>query len=1101
MPQPGPDDATLIQLPLAGGLDETMDDAFVPPDKSRICENVVFPDPTTAAKRPGLVQLGTVTGGRKLVAHDSEVLVLDPQTAWAYAPSQAGFVNRGAAPQCLVSRRLLASGNVKLPASEVAANFDYPIAPTASIAEDPATHLQVAAWCDGNAIQASIYDPVAGAYVMGAVSLYTRSNPTTNGPQFNPRVVIVNSYAYVIYNGSSGTTLQYRSINLANTAAGWSSVASTPTSVYPGISWDACFCTLTVSGVNTSCVAVASVASGNTSVFLYYFTASAGVLSAGATTQVTSGIFWLGLTFSQCSVAASLPTDASNAVAVIIGTPAPSAFFTLVNGTTSGPAVGAKVLLATVAATTIRTLSIVRTGASVSGVPTWIISVSGDGLVSPSYNTRPVARSTTVVQYGVVSSDTTTVPGNWYGPFLGYQGLSKPTMLPVNGTLCGYMLWLWQDGQRYDSTQPAQLVEGAVAPSPSTTGSIAQTVVAVQLLTSGAPNASTLVAPVPVATMANRFAGYPTPANFDVATFTQTLPSGLNALGFTAIGCESDVAGDTSLTALSMDFNNPNIGQSVRLGDWTWISGGLPLIYDGNVITEVGFINQPPAPAISLPSSGSPVLPTLTTLTYQVCYAQQDLGGNIHRSPPSVPSIVDASAGYSDAKLGIVPYSITLRQAAGGATSTVNGNPVQIEIYRNSSAAPEVMQLLTVIPNDPTQQFITFDDAAADNSNVTFPVIYTDGGGVPSCGPPNLSGLAVHSDRIFGISEDGQTTYFTTQYQRGECPRMTDAFTMTWPHGPITALWSLEQRLHASTPYDLYYTFGNGPNDNGAGSDFDTPSLWQAGLGVTDSRGVALFQGGAILSTAKGFYLEDRGSNFTWLSECKRTLASNPVVTGISIIDSFGTIRINAQEEDGINQDGVTFHYDYRHQKWATHVPNQDGSSNGLLSSCVAGGVYHALWAVRNFSNTANLGVLLQESASTRLDGAVGGANWVTATIATGWAAPNGPQGYARLRLVMVLAEQESPCQIAVQVARDYSSSFDSPLSTWTDTALSGLSVLQLQATADVRKAEVFSFQVTDAAPATLGVGTGEGVVWKNILARIRGKRGEYKQLNQTERR
>jgi hypothetical protein len=404
--------------------------------------------------------------------------------------------------------------------------------------------------------------------------------------------------------------------------------------------------------------------------------------------------------------------------------------------------------------------------------------------------------------------------------------------------------------------------------------------------------------------------------------------------------------------------------------------------------------------------------------------------------------------------------------------------------------------LLQTILNDATQSTISYTDSAADNINAAGPILYTTGGGVPSDGPPNFSSMCVHSDRIFGVSEDGLTTYFTTQFERGECPRFSDAFTMTWPAGPLTAMWSLEQRLHASTGTDIYYIFGDGPNDNGAGSDFTTPSMWQESLGVTDARGVAIFPGGAMLSTSKGLYIEDRSGTFTWQSQVRRTLAANPIVTGITAIDVYGTIRVNAQVADGVDESGVTFHYDYRHGKWSTHLPALPGVSNtGMLSSCMAGGTYYALLS------TAGSCIVLRESTTTNLDGPSGAGGWVTSTINTGWVTASGVQGFYRLHRTMSFGVQSSPCGVSVAVDRDYSPSFDAPLTTWTDEDLSGLTVLQLQATASPQKVEATSFQVVDYAPTTLPVGTGAGPIWKNLLITLRAKRGLFRQQPGVERR
>lgn len=1076
-------DASLIQLPMAGGLDETQDDSFVPPEKSRVCQNVVFPDPTTAAKRPGLTSLATVNYARKLVPHGSEVLVLDPQLAWAYSPTQTAVVLRGPAPQCMISRRFLASGNSK---ATVSANFGTSIPPCASLAEDPTTHLQIAAWCDGASIQASVFDPVSGNYVATAVQLantIVSGVPSDTLPKMNPRVIIVGSYAYVIYSSPnySTSTLAYQSINLANIGGGWSGNTATPVAVYPQTSWDACLCTLLGSGGPIQTVAVGALnATGD--FILYIFNASAGALSASSSTTLISHTAHTG-SATLVSIACTLPTDGASRVAGVMATTFPTVYFvTCAVSTSTSPSVIASSDCTGLATSTVRSLGVARTGVggTTDANTTWIYLTSGDYNFNPT-GSPLVAQNLSAIQYAVISTDTSTVPGNFYGPFVGYQGLSKPIAITVKGAPACYAALLWQDGQRFEATEDITIAATA-----------AQTIVIVQLQDTGAASNNAPAAPTPVAVAAPRFAGYPLPSNFDVAINTRPTARGSfigTSPGFTMVGAETDDAGNSSITALDVGFTDPRIGQSVKLGDWTWIAGGLPLIYDGSAITEAGFINRPPTPAVA-GTTGTATVPSMTKLQYQYCYSQQDLNGNIHRSPPSGFVILDTSAtGFASVSLMIVPYSVTLRQPSASVGS------VQIEIYRNNSGnaptgTPGVMNLVAVIPNDATAPVITFVDSAPDGSNSAAPILYTTGGGVPSVGPPNLSALAVHSDRIFGVSEDGMTVYFTTQFERGEAPRFTDAFTTTWPEGPLTAMWSLEQRLHAATADDIFYIFGDGPNDNGAGSDFTTPSLWQASLGVLDSRGVALYPGGAILSTRKGLYAEDRSGGFTWLSQCRRTLASYPVVAGITPIDAYGTVRVNVLAADGPGQQGLALHYDYRHGKWATHV-YKGVTTLGFLSSCVAGGVYYALVA------SSGSGTLVQETQGTGLDDAA----WTPLNVSSGWVNPGGVQGWARLHRVLLFGLQSSPCEVSITLARDYSATFDPTLQTWTDTDLSGLSVLQLQATASAQKVEAVSVQVTDAAPASLAEGTGQGLVPKNVLLRMRGKRGEYKQLSRTERR
>jgi hypothetical protein len=169
------------------------------------------------------------------------------------------------------------------------------------------------------------------------------------------------------------------------------------------------------------------------------------------------------------------------------------------------------------------------------------------------------------------------------------------------------------------------------------------------------------------------------------------------------------------------------------------------------------------------------------------------------------------------------------------------------------------------------------------------------------------------------------------------------------------------------------------------------------------------------------------------------------------------------------------------------------------MSSCVAGGTYFELVSWPHLGHPFDC-ALNQETPGVFLDGFASSA-WIPLTATSGWLHPSGTQGFARLHRVLLLGYQTSPCQLSIAVANDYATTFPAALTTWTDTDLSGMTTIQLQATASAQKGEAFSFSITDAAPANLAIGSGAGAVLKNVTARLRGKRGENKQLNQTERR
>jgi hypothetical protein len=1099
-------DVSLIQIPLGGGLDETNEDSDVPGDKMRVCQNVVFPDAVNATKRRGLKALGSaLTNAVKIIDGGGEVLAIDGQQAWAYVPATDSYVSRGPVSPCTASRALLASGN--------STDFASPVVPLGSQSEDPVTKLRVYAWCDGIAIQASVWDTVNQTYVVTETELNPAAQDNSGLDGCRPRVVIFGGYAYVLYpiaNSGPGQ-MRYRSIQLATPGAGFAAEATLPVGgasqdIQSTDAWDACVCYL--SGSLAPALAYAAMQAGSApgqSVTVNVFTGAAGVLtSVGIQLQGNppDGV-------TSVAIASTPSTEAATQIFVIAGSflgGATEQYTTARTAMTPNAAANPTILQplatfifntetvanATQTSQMYRGIGIVRNGLGTGTTAQWLVTFSTDYRIASRQAGIAVAsadhRACTALWSALVQS----VGAGGFptrGPFIGYQTQSKPVAYTWNGVTRFFVLAQYQDGQRAANGS----LSIGVTPNVQA-GSQGLCLLQVDGLTHSPP---TWLAPIPCAVAAPRFAGNAYAGNAEVVLTS-------DGSGFSCVGTEQDVSNATSLSALRFNFNDPALWQTVRLGSWTWIAGGLPMQYDGSLLHEAGFITAPMAPVVGFPAPGGAVIPAITTLTYILMYVQQDALGNIHRSPPSAPLIVNSTAGFASAQLGIVTCAITLRQQAGPSAGIVGAHPIRIEIYRNNSGAGlTVFQLIASIPNDPTAATITYSDMTPDAAGVsTAPLLPTTGGAVSSDGPPSLVGLAVHADRVFGISEDGQTAYFTTALTRAESPRFTDAFTITWPTGPIVMQWSLEQRLHGATSDRIYYVFGDGPNDNGAGSDLTLPSIWQAAFGVVDPRAFCLFTEGAIFLSQRGLYLEGRDGSFPWLPQCRRTLAANPAITSIVALDNDGAIRISMQQVDGPASNtnpGVVIHFDYRHGKWAQHIPF--GSSIGMLSTCVSAGTFYGLESI-NFGGGVVEGVLAKEDATSFHDTALGGGvDYVQSVLTTGWADVAGEQGSARIQRVMFLGQSYTPHGLTIETARDYSPAFDADLGTWSDSDVSAMTLEQMRHTPTQQKCMAMSVRVTDTAPTVGAIGTGQGPTLRQLLLRARSRRGEWKRTTVGQQR
>lgn len=1070
----------LLPIPLGTGIDESFDDAFTPPNVARICQNRVFPGNDVAARRKGIVTTGAIFNyGKRLFARGSEVLATDGVNALSVTSDRTV----GRVSPCMVRRHLLASANWNYGTSASHTYAGLPLPPLISIAEDPTTKLQVRAWNDGRAVGVKVVDPSDESVVASAALNNTAGN-FKNAPISQPRVVIIASVAFVLYwDQASATKLRYQALDLTNPSGAWTAASDvTGITMSTTALWDAAPAT---DGIQELAILVCI---GTTPV-LYVLGHSTTTLTAAfsGTVETIAG----SPTFSACSVLASF-TD---------GVVCTYAYQTSSGGTNTNVLRWAAFDIALVpvqAAVTIKTdtfkptdevtgvsnylaLGILRTNVGTGTTQQYLIACTryfSVGLAPAFSQTVGDNPWPLPCYFGIVIRKVTPGPLNSYGPLVGFQGMSKPFALTVNGAFTGYMLAQSTDGLRVTNATTGASAVALTNASP--------TLVLLNLLTDQASDTTGFQ--LPCAVLAPGFAGDALPGNADVAIRT-------DGLGATVPGWEQDAAGQTSATALACDWQDPGLWQSISLGDWTWLAGGMPIIYDGSITSEVGFVHPPPKPlAQAILDNTGPYLSKCTTLQYIAIYVWQDDNGNVHRSAPSQPSdaldcTIGGAMGASSLRVTVVPMRCTLR-TNGNSTSDIGIHPVRIEIYRNSTATPGIWQLAIVAVSDPNNigVIVVTDDQVAEP--LTTQELYTTGGVVESGACPNLTGLAVHGTRVVGVAEDGATTYFTTALTRAECPRFNNTFTITWPEGPLTACWSLEQRLHAATKDSAYFIIGDGPTDTNVGVDWTTPQRWQYDLGVIDPRGVCLFQGGVMLNTRKGLYLQGRDGSMVWFGQrIQRTYAANPVVTSISSLTDDGAIRIFLQPSDGQSQSGVTIHFDYRNNKIAKHVYSHN-TNTGMVSSVIADGAIYMLEANLNVSVTHT------EDAG-YLDG---GSQWVSAPVQTGWVNVGGVmQGGGEGVLGLAMARKQGRAGIQVHSARDFGASNDVNVPTLTDTqveALPALPIVQLRASVGTQTCESVSFTVEDTAPTSPGnYGTGQGLDLIALLVRSMPKRGEYKEL------
>jgi hypothetical protein len=343
------------------------------------------------------------------------------------------------------------------------------------------------------------------------------------------------------------------------------------------------------------------------------------------------------------------------------------------------------------------------------------------------------------------------------------------------------------------------------------------------------------------------------------------------------------VAGSSStrfaLHTLTYDFAGHR-WQGVEIGETTYMNGGILTQFDGSRVTEVGFQHPPPGALSLTPSNGAGSLTNSATHTYYVIYTWPDAQGQVQRSAASSGSV---TLGAADNTVTIVinHQSMTLKQ---DIDSLFNPN-IGIQIYRNQNGGATFFQVLSdvaVLKSLPTTASQSYADVTADSSLATnaFGFYPSQGGALEGYTPGSSVLLYKHNDRLWTLLDDRVSWAYSTGVVVGEQVRFNDNFIIVMPEGPVTGGESMDGIFYSFTRSSIYAIAGEGPTEEGTGSNLQTPQRLPSEVGCIDSRSIVVTSLGMFFQSITGLYLLPRGGgSVVYVGQAvEDTLKTYPVV-------------------------------------------------------------------------------------------------------------------------------------------------------------------------------------------------------------------------------
>lgn len=345
---------------------------------------------------------------------------------------------------------------------------------------------------------------------------------------------------------------------------------------------------------------------------------------------------------------------------------------------------------------------------------------------------------------------------------------------------------------------------------------------------------------------------------------------------------------------LNMEASDSRLSPPVVAADCIVFPGAQPKLYDGDIISEIGFHVFPEKPVTTDASAGSM---SAGTYTYKTLFEWTDASGRLHRSAPSAASTALTVAGSRS----ILVTATTLR-----VTDKVN---VNIAIFREDGDG--VYHRVGQVGNITTADTTTFGDAMTITAASTAEILYTTGDVLPDDAPPACTIAGTARNRVW---LGGMTTgelWYSKEINPDYGVAFSDFLTLPEPDGESpTAIGELDQAGLVFYEDSVHSVMGDGPNALGQG-DFSTQKVI-TGYGTTQPGNVAFTPVGAVYKSKDGWRMVTRGMSDAPLGGPVQDYDTN-TFTGAVVLPKRGHAML-------FGSTGRTLVYDWANQQWYTYT-------------------------------------------------------------------------------------------------------------------------------------------------------------------------------------
>lgn len=460
-----------------------------------------------------------------------------------------------------------------------------------------------------------------------------------------------------------------------------------------------------------------------------------------------------------------------------------------------------------------------------------------------------------------------------------------------------------------------------------------------------------------------------------------------------------------------VDFLSKELFTSVPYGNSVIVGGTNLHSFGGQYFRELNFFNTARAPILTDTAADGEI--TDGTHLVLIVYEFQDKNGYLHRSNPGPSSSITVSEGnagsitvevsnYTNSNIDIDGYYlvkiIPYRTLAGGS---IFHRDDYFENWGGGGATPYIHNN----GNFPTREI---DLRRSDDELESQPLLFTGGGEVPPTPIPPVKYLSTWNGRLWaGGSARDETVFFSKLNQTNLMPEFSELFSISVQDKPgrTTGMIGFTDKMFLAKRGRLYYSFGSGPDNTGAGGSFNPFEEIPGVSGAINGKSIVVNHQGINYKSDKGVYTMGPGLNVAYTGAPFEDEVNEDIIKAITPIDS-ETIRF-------VTASGILSFNNF-FNTWS-----KDSSTTlAPIDATLYKNQFHVLTSTK----------LLRENLEKWVDDETS----YDVTLQTGWISFAGVAGFQRFYKMLMVMDNLTPYSVKVSIAYDYGDFEDE--TTFTDT-------------------------------------------------------------------